>query len=334
MFHPTHPVTNEHCILADAGWREFNERLWNIKSEEFSYAPRGENGPRLDVVAYKDKSGRYVLPSMHPHWHMRFQHTDAEYTAKLYRQWDEVSKLLVGDMVGTGTHGRIAFPAEITDIRNWLWTGFRPLALYTIMVNFPYSIDQAESTARRRYKKSVKEGFRVQFAKDPADVIPCLLGTETRKNFDHSLTAESLKMGLELMGPEKFRLYVAYASNGEPASARLVVMDEGGVAYDIAAGTQIKYLNSGCTQHMIGHVLMDVQQAGATGFNFSCANVESVSPPKLCWGGHLVAMHGIEGFDFIPVRRTVGSFVRLWRNRSRQRSGVPQPGNSETITNS
>ncbi|MCA9041909.1 MAG: hypothetical protein KDA65_16260 [Planctomycetaceae bacterium] len=334
MYTPNHPVINQHSVLADAGWREFNERLWNLTSEELTYSPRGENGARLDVVTYKDKSGRFVLPSMHPNWHMLFHHTNTDQTARIYRQWDEVSKMMVADMLATGTHGRIAFPAEISDIRNWLWTGFRAYPLYTIMVDFPYSIEQAESTTRRRYKKSVKDGFQVQFAKDPADVIPCLMGTEQRKKFDHSLTAESLKMGLELMGPDKFRLYVAYAADGEPASARLVIMEEGGIAYDIAAGTQLKYLNSGATQHTIGHVLMDVQQAGATAFNFSCANIETVSPAKLCWGGQLVPLHGIEGFDYIPVRRTVGSFVRLWRNRSRQLHAKPELPNPENVTNS
>ncbi|QDU81312.1 hypothetical protein Pla110_30530 [Polystyrenella longa] len=334
MYEPNHPVIQGHSILADAGWREFNERLWNITSEELTYTPRGENGPSLEVIAYKDKSGRFVLPSMHPNWHMQFQHTNTTSSARIYRQWDELSKLMVDDMVATGTHGRIAFPAEITDVRNWLWTGFRSHPLYTIMITFPYSVEDAESTTRRRYKKSVNAGFQVQPAKDTADVIPCLMGTEKRKKFDHCLTAESLQMGLDLMGPDKFRLYVAYAPDGEPASARLVIMEEGGICYDIAAGTQEKYLTVGATQHTIGHVLMDVQQAGATAFNFSCANIESVSPAKLCWGGQLVPLHGIEGFDYLPVRRTVGSFVRLMRNRSRNKHNSPESHQPETVTNS
>ncbi|MEZ6047701.1 MAG: hypothetical protein R3C11_19400 [Planctomycetaceae bacterium] len=113
----------------------------------------------------EDKSGRYVLPSMHPNWHMLFKHTPTDSSARIYRQWDEVSKLMVADMVATGTHGRIAFPAEINDIRNWLWTGFRSYPLYTIMVDFPYSIEQAESTTRQHYKKSIKNGFRFNLRK-------------------------------------------------------------------------------------------------------------------------------------------------------------------------
>ncbi|MEZ6047700.1 MAG: hypothetical protein R3C11_19395 [Planctomycetaceae bacterium] len=50
-------------------------------------------------------------------------------------------------------------------------------------------------------------------------------------------------------------------------------------------------------QHTIGHVLMDVQQAGATSFNFSCQYRDS-QPGQALLGGQLVPLHNSEGFDY------------------------------------
>jgi len=317
MLHPNIPKMNEQCPLALDGWRAYNEQKWNVTSCDLSYKPRGEQGQSLDVIAYKDKQGRFVLPYLNPQWHMRFQSTPTTAPYRIHRQWNEVAELLVKDMLLSKTQGRIALPPEIEDIRKWIWTGFRSFPLYTVMVNFPHGLQDADPKTRGHVKKARKDGFTTELARQPEDLLACINGTEDRKKFSYEFDWESIKLGLELMGPEHFRIYVAYSPEGEPASARLVLFNEGGVAYDILAGTRKKFLSSGATQQLIAHVLEDTQQLGATAFNFSCANIESVSPAKLCWGGELLPMHGIEAFDYIPVRRTLGSVYRLLKNRFR-----------------
>lgn len=246
---------------------------------------------------------------------MRFQATPTNAIYRLHSQWNSVSELLVKEMLQHQTRGRIAFPPEIQDVRKWVWTGYRSYPLYTIMINFPFELEQADPNCRRRVKRGEKEGFRMELTKNPEDLLLCVNGTEGRKKFSYKYDLETLKLGLELMGPEHFRMYVGYAPDGQPATGRLVIFNEGGIAHDILAGTRNEYLSTGVTQQLIAHVLKETQQLGATAFNFSCANVESVSPAKLCWGGDLLPMHGIEAFDYMPVRRTLGSFYRLVKNR-------------------
>jgi len=297
------------------GWQKFNRRQWDVEPVEFDFAPRGPNGPRLRVVGYRDGRGRLVLPTMNPHLPISFQPTKTDAPFRLERQWSEVAELLVEEMLSSGTSGRIALPADVLDPRPWMWSGFHVAPLFTFFMELPFDPAQADASVRQKIRKSSKAGFSSRIADDVDDVLACLRETEARKGFDHELTRESLEWGLELLGAESFRLYVCYASGGEPASARIVLHDAGGQACDLAAGTQRKYLSSGATQHLIGHVLEDLHQAQATGFNFCGANIQSVSPAKSCWGGRLVSHFAVEGFDALPLKRLAGGFYRLFKKR-------------------
>lgn len=308
------------------GWQEFNRMQWAAEPVEFHFAPRGPNGVTLDVVAYRDPRGRLVLPTMNPHWPVVFRPTNTDSPSRLQRQWSETAQPLVEEMLDRGTAGRIALPADVADPRPWLWAGFQVAPLFTFLIDFPFEIDQADAAVRQKVRKSSKAGFNCRLADDVGDVLACLRETEARKGFDHALTRESLRRGLDMLGRESLRLYVCYSPDGEPASARIVLHAPGGQACDLAAGTQRKYLSSGATQHLIAHTLADLQQAGAAGFNFCGANIQSVSPAKSCWGGRLVSHYAVEGFDRLPLRRLAGNFYRLIKNRRsirKQRSSVP-----------
>jgi hypothetical protein len=309
------------------GWQEFNHVQWNAKPVTYEFAPRGTGGPKLSLAAYQNSRGRFVLPPMNPHWPLVFTPTKTDTPSRLARQWSESAELLVEKMLECGTSGRIAFPGEIVDPRPWVWAGFHLFPLFTYYIDFPYDIAAADPSIRQKVRKSEKAGFCARRADDVSDMLDCFRETEQRQGFDHELTRESLQAGLDLMGPDAFRLYVCYAPDGEPASARLVIHEPGGRACDLAAGTKGKFLSLGVTQHLVGHMLNDLQTAGASGFNFCCANIESVAPSKANWGGYLVPLYGIEGFDAVPLRRLAGSFVRLLKNKRalrKRKQAAPQ----------
>lgn len=296
-------------------WQEFNRRQWNVEPHTVEFAPRGPNGQTLRVVTYRDRRGHFVLPTMNPHWPMDLHTTKTDSPARLQRQWTELAELFVEEMTIAGTRGRLALPPELPDVRPWQWAGFRVMPLHTFYLEFPYSITQADPQVRQKIRKAQQAKFTCRRAEDLDDFLACLRGTEDRQGFDHELTRESLRNGLQLMGPDVFRLYVAYSSDGEPASSRLILHTPGGRACDLACGTTHKHMPTGATQLLLAHALEELQQDGASGFNFCCANIQSVSPSKANWGGQLLTQFAIEGFDYVPLKRIAGSFVRLWKHR-------------------
>jgi hypothetical protein len=116
-----------------------------------------------------------------------------------------------------------------------------------------------------------------------------------------------------MMGEDALRAYVCYAPNGEPASMRVALHHPRTRAIDWAAGVNTTYLHSGANQLLIGHMLHDLQQAGATGLDFGGAMVPGVGAMKATWGARLVPYYRVEGGRFRAVVRHAREYLRFRR---------------------
>jgi len=300
-------------VLALEGWLKFNEYKWGVTSLKVHLTENDKKSlPAIEAVLYLDKKGRIVQPPLNPYLPVLFYPTPTGKKPRLYRQWLNMSKLLVNEFIKRGVRGSIAFPPEVVDIRQWQWRGFVGEVRYTFYIEWPYNIETADHSERKQVKKAEKNGFTCEMAPKKAffEVIECLTETEERQGFSYRLTARDLEMALELLGEGNFRVYLCRASSGEVASARIVLSAPGMRCIDWVAGTKREFLSSGATQYLIWFILNDVYQQGATGFNFCGANLPTVSAAKADWGGTLTPYYVIRPFNL----RTVGSWLlRKWR---------------------
>lgn len=300
------------CPLELEGWRAFNRFQWNV-------TPVRLRNEELDVFAYRDARGRYVLPPMNPHWPVFFAPSGITVASRRQHQWMTASEFVVEEMLACGVHGSVALPPEIGDPRPWHWAGFRVTPLFTFYIDFPYAIGSAHSNVRKSIRRALRCGLTVRRTESVDDVLGCLRETEERQKFNLHLTRKSLEYGLRVLGDEAFRFYVCYAPNGEPACARIVLHTPGARACGLVAATRYRYRSEGANQLSLAHVLDDLQQAGATGFNFCGANMQSVSAAKARFGGRLVPHYEVETFGYAPLKRAAGRLLRLLRHQSAAR---------------
>jgi hypothetical protein len=266
-----------------------------------------ESLPAIEAVLYLDKKGRIVQPPLNPYLPVIFYPTPTDKKTRLYRQWINLSKLLVDEFIKRGVRGAIAFPPEVVDIRQWQWQGFVGEVRYTFYIELPYNIEIADYSERKQIKKAERNGFTCEVATKQTlfEVIECLAETEARQNFSYRLTIRDLEIALELLGEDTFRVYLCRASSGAVASARIVISAPGMRSIDWVAGTKHKFLNSGATQYLIWCILNDISQQGAIGFDFCGANLPTVSAAKADWGGTLTPYYVVRPFNL----RTVGSWL-------------------------
>lgn len=309
----TWPINYQSPLFLD-GWLEFNQYKWGVKPLRVRLAEGEKDLPALEAVLYLDKRGRIVQPPLNPYLPVAFHPTPTDKVPRLYRQWVSLSELLVEEFVKRGVKGSVAFPPEVTDVRQWQWRGFSVEVRYTFYIDLPYNLGLCDYSNRQRINKAERTGFTCEIATKTVfpEVIACLKETEARQKFTYRLSVKDLETALDLLGEQYFHVYVCKAITGELAAARIIISTTGMRAIDWVAGTKRKFLSSGATQFLIWHSLTDLAQQGATGFDFAGANLPTVSAAKAEWGGKLVPYYAIRPLN---MRTLAVMGYRMLKNR-------------------
>lgn len=269
----------------------FMKAAYGIDSRRIVAAESPGALPNVEAVVFLNAKGKIVLPPMTPFLPMQFQTTPTNKRARLDRMWLDCGGLLAEEFSKVGLGGQVSLPPEFTDLRPFMWAGFTLGLRYTFLVDFPYDESQMDSAVRKQIAKTTATGFvcrRATNADVPA-IIECIRQTEQRQGFSYNVTEAVFDKGLEIVGEDKFRVYVANAPNGSVASIRVVLHAADGMAIDWIAATATEHLKSGATQALIQFALVDLQASGAKSFDFAGAGLPAVSAAKACWGGRLIA---------------------------------------------
>lgn len=268
--------------------------------------------PCVEAVFYLDRSGRIAQLPLNAYMPVAFYPSTTTSLAKINRQWLEAGKYLSQALSRWGIKSMVCLPPEITDIRPFQWEGFEAGIRYTFYVDFPFDRTRLDASVKKNINKSSNAGYYCVYGSDKElleDIIFCLRETENRQNFKYNLTLDDLLLASELMGKESFRTYVAYSSQGEPASARIVLYSPGSRAIDWVAGTADNHLQSGATQLLIKYIFDDLQKEGALGFDFAGANIPSVAFAKANWGGRLVSYYTLRSYNSRELLRVLKQWI-------------------------
>jgi hypothetical protein len=320
--------------LALDGWLEFNRLKWAVTPHRLRFAVDPNPGSGyLEAVLYTDRRGRFCLPNGNSYIALDF-HPSAQVASRISRQWVAVAGQLAAEMARRGTANPIPLPPAVDDARPWRWSQFNVALKYTLYLDFPYDLNQADQMLRYQVRKLEKRGFRVDRTTDMALVHGCLLETETHKGFDHSLTARELDLARSLLGDEHFRCYVCYTPEGEPASCCVVLHRAGGRAMLWVGGSFTRFRQSGSYQLLKTAVFADVAAAGAVGYDLAGANIPSVAEAKTKFGARLVPYFTVEGYGVRPLARWVRGwwqFTERSRVRRAARSDAPEPAGAPAV---
>jgi len=276
---------NEHPLMLD-GWLKFNEYKWGLKPKTIK-SSLSDNGPAVETVIYLDKRGKIKMPPLNPYLPVIFYPTPTNVPYKIRYQWLTVSNLIIEEFNKFGFERTIILPPEVTDVRAWQWKGFLTEPKYTFYINLPFNSGEVDYSVRKNLNKAESNNFSVKRSYDFEGIIECLSDTEDRQSFDYRLTKNDLELALKLLGEENFRCYVVFAPDGEPASARIVLKGNNGLAIDWVAGTKRKFLKYGVNDYIVYFTLNDLNNVGVTVFDYCGANLPTVQNAKSRWGGEL-----------------------------------------------
>jgi hypothetical protein len=280
--------------LLHEGWLEFNRRKQRVMAHRLSLGRMDDASPEVETVFYSNRSGELVLPRLNPYLPFLVREDCRVRTSGKSQRWVELTSSIAEEMRTRTTRGQVALAPEVTDARPWSWAGLEVSVKYTCVMRFPFDMNSANDGVRRNIARCRRAGYRCERATDFRAAELCFRETEERQRFSYGIDARDLAELQELLGTERCRVYVAYSSTGEPASARVILWTAGGMAIDWLCGTRRAHLESGVTQALIQHVLSDVERSGALGFDFEGANIPNVAASKLRWGAVLVPYPVIE----------------------------------------
>lgn len=284
-------------------WAEFNRLKWNCQVVTARFKAASSEA-YAESLFFLNEDGKLYLPPLNPYHPTLFQPTPTTRVYRIERQWHEVAAGLIGELLQVGGYASFCLPPEITDIRPFLWEGFKVDVKYTYRLKLPYDPSFISQSVRGRYKKADSLGYYSARSYNMEEVHSCLFGTEERKGFSHELSASDLELARSLLGDQAFRCYVCYSPDGEPVSANISLLLNRSKALGWIAATKSEHLSGGVAQQLQRFELDELAASGVTEFDFGGANLPSVSEAKAQWGGELVPYYVIRNPGFKQVLRS------------------------------
>ena len=308
----------DYTVLTLDGWLEFNRLKWGLSPVKLKLFESSSERPAVEFVVYTDKKGRIKTPKLNAYLPMIFSPTDTLSIPRLGRQWLSVGKLAAKEFRERGVINAVSFPPLIMDIRPWKWNHFQANVNFTFYSKFPYDVKTAERSVRAKIRKANELGYICERTSQMEDIVECLNDTGERQGFTSRLDAGDLNTCQSLLGSDVCRAYVCYAPDGEAVSARVALTYPGASALGWVAGTKRRYLSDGCAQLLWLFTLEDLQNSGASGFDWAGANIPSVAAAKAAWGGQLVPYYTIRQPNARAFAHNLIDFWRFTRGKQRQ----------------
>lgn len=299
-------------------WLDYSRNAWSVSPKKVRFFAEGSDSAWVEAAYYLDRNGRIWKPpfSPGPYLPLAFRANPAASRRVIDEQWLDVGQQLANDMRERGLVGGIALPPDVTDVRPWMWAGFRIEVLYTYCVDLPYDETLMRPQIRRSMTRAAKAGYTCARVTNLNEVYSCLAETQERQGFDLGISAEDLTQAQRAMGADMFRAYVAYSPEGEAVSATVELHEPGGTAVGWLAGTKHEHLRTGVSQLLHGYIMDDLAAAGATSYDFAGANLPSVAQSKVQWGATLKPFYRVEAGTVTEFARHARKFWRFHRARS------------------
>ena len=210
--------------------RHFLKAAFDITARRIVAGPDPARAPNVEAMIYLDARDRVQMPPMTPFIPMRFTATETNKRTRLDRMWLECGGLMAEQFAKHSFATQVYLPPEFLDLRPFVWKGFTAGMGYTFLVDLPYDESEMDSAVRKQIAKTASAGFvcrRATKADLPA-IVDRIRQTEQRQGFAYRVTESVLQKGLEILGEDNFRVYVAIAPAGGMASVRIVLHAAGG----------------------------------------------------------------------------------------------------------
>jgi len=300
-------------VLFNEGWILFNEIKWKLTHKKIEINGPTVEHPCLHSIVFLNKNHSIVRPPVNPYLPLWFKTTPTNNKVHQQAQWLSTSKTFIKEFASHDFTDTIFLPPFVTDIRPWQWAGLRTSVRYTYIIDFPYSLKQTESEVRRKINKAHKNGYRCERTTNMQHVLECIVATELRQGFKHQLTLGDLILAQELIGEEQLRSYVAYAPNGEPVSAQVVLHSPNGYGYGWVCGNKKDHLTNGVNPYLMCYAMEDLSANGSKGLDLCGANIPNVAQNKMGWGADIRPYYTIDNYSM----KTVAKWSRDWFRYSR-----------------
>jgi lipid II:glycine glycyltransferase (peptidoglycan interpeptide bridge formation enzyme) len=204
----------------------------------------------------------------------------------------------------------LTLPAELKDIRPFIWKGFSSQVKYTFrqkLDNYQEILDNFDPAVKRQIKKAKKTDISINKgngSKLVEDFYQLLSMSYKRQKHQLKITSEEFFSIIESVKDINFidvTFYLAYLSD-KPIAGQ-VILYFNGIAYYWLAGGNPEYFSTGVNQYIMDKMLQDSFSMGMKWFDFVGANTPGIENYKATYNFQLI--------PYYKVQKARGVFPRL-----------------------
>lgn len=199
------------------------------------------------------------------------------------------------EMKKTFDYIKIVNCPEISDIRPFIWNGWKPSIYYTYFFNLDGTVEEKISKkVRNTMRRSQKLGIALKQENDPDLYYQLTCKTYEKQHIAQPVSKNFLMKMIEMIISNNLgEMWIARTLSGEPAAAEIVIWDNNR-AHRWSAASNVQFKDTGATSFLLFDIFQDLQKRGFREINMMAANTPHLTKFISSFNPQLVPYYGVE----------------------------------------
>ena len=184
---------------------------------------------------------------------------------------------------------------ELSDIRQFIWTGWKPSIYYAYHVNLnDHSEKNLSRNILRFNRKAKKLGITVKKEFDPNLFFELYKTTFNRKLLNTPLSKNRLSKMMDMIIEKNMgEMWIAKTLHGEPAAAEIIIGDTK-LAHRWSAASDSQFNHTGAAILLLTEIFYDLKKRGFQEINCMSANTPELTNFITAFNPRLKPYYGVE----------------------------------------
>lgn len=284
--------TSQYSIFSSSFWLKMISEMMGIPLKLLVCHKGKELVAGLPLFVYKTLEGNTIKhPILTQFSGVHILKRETRYPYKKEMEGKKIFSSIIDYLEKNYDYVNLINHPALIDIRPFQWRGWHCNVRYTSELNLKKIDDifkKIDNSVLNKIRKAEKLGIKIEQMNDTEMFYKLWRLSYKRKKIKVPLTKNIFfKWADRLLNKKLIKIYFAILKNNIAIASRLELIDVD-IAYDLMAGANPNFFNTGANQLLMTSIFRDLLANGINRFDFVGADIPSIAYYKSSFGGTLI----------------------------------------------